>query len=175
MKIFVFAVFILSLTGPQTLCQDTIQLKNYFGDLKKIDVVISGISYSFLFDTGGGETMISPSLANSLKKNIHGRVTGFRMSGEIIVYPVCDSITLTIGHTKIFHSITGVWDLMSILPKDFPNLDGVISLKSFEDMIITLDLAKSRIIIHNPGLLTKKLPKKHFFKAGLRMDLPGMS
>jgi len=173
MKIFIFTIFILFLTGPQTRCQDTIQLKKYFGDLKKIDVVISGISYSFLFDTGGGETMISPSLATSLKKNIHGRVTGFRMSGEIMVYPVCDSITLTIGHTKIFHSITGVWDLMSILPKDFPNLDGVISLKSFENMIITLDLAKSRIIIHNPGSFKKEAPKKTLLQSRFANGLAG--
>jgi len=173
MKIFVFAAFILLLTDSPARCQDTIQLKKYFGDLKKMDVVISGISYSFLFDTGGGETMISPSLAKNLKKNVHGRVTGFRMSGEFIAYPVCDSIVISIGHTKIFHGTTGVWDLMSILPKDFPNLDGVISLKSFEDMIITLDLAKSRIIIHNPRSFQKEAPNKTLLQSRFANGLAG--
>jgi hypothetical protein len=173
MKIFFFAVFILLLTGPRGRCQDTIQLKKYFGDLKKIDVVISGISYSFLFDTGGGETMISPSLAKSLKKNIHGRVTGFRMNGEMIAYPVSDSITLTMGRTKIFHRVTGVWDLMSILPKELPALDGVISLNSFENLIITLDLGNNRIIIHNQMSFKKEVSKKTLLQSRFANGLAG--
>jgi len=166
-------LFLLLLKGSHAFCQDTIQLKNYFGDLRKIDIVISGKSYSFLFDTGGGETMISPALANSLGKNIHGSVTGFRMSGERIAYPVCDSITLTMGHTKIFHSSLGVWDLMSILPKDFPKLDGVVSLKSFENRMITLDLGHNRIIIHNLTSFKKEVFNKTLLQSRFANGLAG--
>ena len=173
MKKISFAIIFLLLKGSPTICQDTIQLQDYLSNLKIISVVISGKSCSLLFDTGGGETMISPALANSLKKNIHGNVTGFRMSGEMIAYPICDSITVSMGHTKLFHSVVGVWDIMSLLPKDFPKVDGVLSLKSFESTIITLDLGNNRILIHNSTSFRKGVSKKTLLQSRFANGLAG--
>jgi len=140
--------------------QDTIFLEKYVYNLKKVTVTIGSSSYSFLFDRGGGETFISPEIARRLGKTCYGNSTGFRMSGEMIRYGKTDSVSLNIGSTPINHSTIGVWDVMSILPKDLPKLDGVISLKSFHDKIVTLDLANNRIILETPPSYKKLIKNK---------------
>ena len=47
---------ILTIFYSTVFGQDTIQLKNYFRELKTVNVTIAGKKYNFLFDTGGGET-----------------------------------------------------------------------------------------------------------------------
>ena len=140
--------------------QDTIYLENYVGDLKKVIVTIGSNYYSFLFDTGGGETFISPEIAKSLGKTIYGSTTGFRMSGEMIKYRKADSISLNIYRTTIFHTTIGILDIMSLLPGGFSKLDGVLSLKSFHDKILTLDLANNRIILETTSSCRKLIKNK---------------
>jgi hypothetical protein len=113
-----------------------------------------------LFDTGGGESFISPEIAKSLGKTIYGSTTGFRMSGEMIKYPKTDSISFNIYSSTIFHSTIGILDIMSFLPKGFSKLDGVLSLKSFHDKILTLDLANNRIILETTSSYRKLIKNK---------------
>lgn len=157
--------------GISSFAQDTIQLKAYVENMKTIDVFIEGKKYNFLFDTGGADTFISPEIAKSLNKEIYGCITGFRMSGEIIKAKKANDIELTIGKTNLFHKTVSVWDLMTILPKDFPRIDGIISLKSFERNVLTIDLSKNIVIVENKNSAKKKvkgkLPLKTRFANGL--------
>lgn len=137
--------------------QDTIILKKYFGNLKKVDISVNGKICSFLFDTGGGETFISPEVANFLNRPVYGNATGFRMTGEMIHYRKCDSVLLKINSTGFFHPSIGVWDISGLLPKELPKIDGVLSLKSFSDMILTLDLANDRLILETPASYKSKI------------------
>ncbi|MFP3831742.1 hypothetical protein [Chryseobacterium sp. SIMBA_028] len=141
--------------------QDTIRLKPYIENMKTIEVFIEGKKYDFLFDTGGAETIISPEIANLFNKKIYGRATGFRMSGEMIKAQKSDRIPMTIGSTKIFHPTVSVFDIMTILPKEFPKLDGVISLKSFTEHILTLNLARNIIIIESKSSSQKAIHGKN--------------
>ena len=116
-----------------SFAQDTIQLKAYVENMKTIDVFIEGKKYNFLFDTGGADTFISPEIAKSLNKEIYGCITGFRMSGEIIKAKKANDIALIIGKTNLFHKTVSVWDLMSILPKDFKGGTGAAAIKISPD------------------------------------------
>ena len=131
------------------IAQDIVHLKDYFRNLKTVDIFIEGKKYNFLFDTGGGETFISPEIAELLNKKIYGNSTGFRMNGEMIKYQKADSIYFSLDSTKLFHQTIGVWDIMSVLPKELPKIDGVISLKSFSNNILTIDLSKNILIVDN--------------------------
>lgn len=160
MNTFYLGLSLLLTLSLRGYTQDTIELKKYFGNLKKVDITVEGQSYSFLFDTGGGETFISPEIAKRLHKTIYGNCTSYRIHGEMVTYPKIDSISINIGSTTLFHATAGVWDLMSILPKELPKLDGVLSLKSFQGSIITLDLSRNRVILETPASyqkLTKKM------------------
>jgi len=160
MKTVYFGIIFLTILNCRVCAQDTIYLEKYIGDLKKVTVTIGSNAYNFLFDTGGGETCISPALAKSLGKTIYGSATGFRMSGEIIKYQQADSISFDLGGAAIFHSTIGVLDIMKFLPKDFPKLDGVLSLKSFRDKILTIDLPNNKMILETPRSCYKLVRNK---------------
>ena len=164
-KILFSLLFLYSML--HVFAQDTIHLKPYIENIKTVAVFIEGKKYDFLFDTGGAETIISPEIAKVIHKKVYGSMTGFRMSGEKIKTQKLDSIELIIGKTKIFHQTVGVWDLMSILPKDLARIDGVISLKSFEENILTIELAKNitanRIKIEN-AIVKNVLSNRFYFE-----------
>lgn len=153
--------------------QDTIHLKNYISNLKTIDVFIDGKKCDFLFDTGGGETFISPEIAEHLDKKVYGSSAGFRMNGEMIKYQKADSISFTISSTEIFHHTIGVWDIMSVLPKELPKLKGVISLKSFYKNILTIDLSGNILIVENSESLEKQINTKTLVPARFANGLEG--
>ncbi|MEQ9166185.1 MAG: aspartyl protease family protein, partial [Fulvivirga sp.] len=48
--------------------QTQIKLNNYFRELKTVEVTIDGETYDFLFDTGGGVTVVSPQVIEKLNK-----------------------------------------------------------------------------------------------------------
>lgn len=156
-----------------SFAQDTVPLKTYIENMKTVDIIIKEKKYNFLFDTGGAETLISPEIANLLNKNIYGSSTGFRMNGEIIKAQKSDNISLTIGNTTLFHPTVGVWDIMSILPKEFPKIDGIISLKSFSNDILTIDLSKNILIIENSASAKKSIKGKHLLPTRFANGLEG--
>ena len=153
--------------------QDTIKLKKYVGNLKKVEVKINNKPFDFLFDTGGGETFISPQLASVMGKQVYGSATGYRMNGEQIKYRKCDAVSITIGNIALSHSTVGVWDLMAILPKELPPLYGVLSLKSFSNKIITLDLASDLLIIETAASYAKKIKKAGLLESRFANGLDG--
>lgn len=172
MKTVLFSLLFLS-SIIKVSAQDTIQLKTYVENIKTVTVFIGGEKYNFLFDTGGGETIISPEVAKAIHKKVYGSMTGFRMTGEKIKVQKSDSIDLTIGKTKIFHQTVAVWDLMSILPKDLPKVDGLISLKSFEENILTIELAKNIIMIENKISAKKAIKGKSILTTRFANGLEG--
>ena len=140
---------ILLTVANVVLChaQKTIKLKSYQENLQTVDVFIEGKKYNFLFDSGGAETIISPEIANKLGKKIYGHSVGFRMSGEMLTSQKCDGILMKIGAVNHFHPTVGVLDIMSIFPKEFEKVDGVISLKSFNTGVLTIDLSNNKLIV----------------------------
>lgn len=165
MKVRCLLIIIFITISYQCISQDTVLLKCYAGNLKQIEITIGGRIFHFLFDTGGGETLISTEVAGFIGKHIYGNETGFRMSGEPINYRKCDSVDLIIGSTTIFHETVGVWDIMKVLPKDLPKLDGVLSLKSFRDKIIKLDIGKNKLIFETRASCKKALAHMTLLKS----------
>jgi hypothetical protein len=158
-KSYLILSILLSL-GFWVYPQDTIRLEPYLGNLKKMETRIGNQTCELLFDTGGGETLLSPEILGQLGKAVYGRVTGYRMNGDKVSYQKCDSITLSIEGKPYFHQTLGVWDIMTLLPAGWPHLDGVISLKTFQDRILTLDVAANRLVVETAGSLKKLGLKK---------------
>jgi len=124
-----------------------INLEPYFRGLRSVTVTVLGEPRRFLFDTGGGQTIISPALAEEAGCDPYGRSVGFRMSGERVDFETCAEFRLQIGDYATGPRPVVVWDVGAVLPGELPPLDGVISLKSFDDELITLDLAQSQITV----------------------------
>ncbi|UCF77820.1 MAG: aspartyl protease family protein [Candidatus Eiseniibacteriota bacterium] len=123
-----------------------IQLEDYMNVLQAVQVELGSDTLPFIFDTGGGLTIITPQVADRIHCDPYGRVTGFRMSGERVDLQRCGELSLKVGGLSLKVETT-VFDLMSLLPEGWPELGGVISLQTFRDRILTLDLAANRMTV----------------------------
>ncbi len=130
-----------------------VTLQPYVGSLLTVDTTVDGHPARMLFDTGGGLTLVSPELAAATGCNPHGRLVGFRMTGERVTSRKCGEVDVAIG-TFRQQIRPGVFDIMALLPESFPRIDGVISRDLLEDEIVTLDLADGTLVIGRP-VLTK--------------------
>jgi len=137
-------VFTLLICGAAT-AGDSVALEAFAGKLKQVRVTIAGSERRFLFDTGGGYTLISPAVAQALGCKPAGRIAGFRMRGDRFDTQVCQDVRFTIGSLPSQIETVGVFDLMALLPKELPRLEGVVSLASFRGRRIALDLAGGRL------------------------------
>ena len=146
MKKYQLPLFVLMVSVTFAAAQ-TITLRKYAGNLKVVEVTIGTETYPFLFDTGGGDMFITPELCGLIGKRAYGQLSGYRMNGEMIKFSRIDALSFMIGSEQLFCPEVGVWDLMKLLPPAFPKIYGVVSLKSFHDRCIRLDLRESRITI----------------------------
>jgi len=144
---------------PAQAQDDVVELRlgPYVGRLVTLTAVVGGDTLPFLLDTGGGETLITPAVAERLRCTPSGRTVGFRMSGERVEFALCDDVTLTLAGHAFPHPDIAVFDIASLLPADWPPLGGVISLKTFADRAITLDLEKARLIIESQASVAKRV------------------
>lgn len=136
--------------------QTEIPLEKYFKSLKSVNVEINNKSYKFIFDTGAGITMVSPEIIKEINKTAYGKNIGFRMSGEKVEMKLCDSLYINIKGINFYHSYIGVFDMMSLLPKEFERIDGIISLKTFENNKITLNLRENKLIVETEESFKEK-------------------
>ena len=124
-----------------------IKVAPFKGKLRSVSVKAAGKQQTFLFDTGGGVTVLTPAVAKAMGCKPSGRVTGFRMTGQRVDMPTCDDITLEIGGLKVHHATVGVMDINRLFPPGWPRVGGLISLQSFRGKIIYLELGRGRVMV----------------------------
>jgi len=125
-----------------------IPLHPYQKSLKTINVTIGEKRYPFLFDTGGGLTLITPQLSKAAGCTPYGQLSGFRMNGERLDVKKCGSISMKLNNMPLKPK-TGLFDLNALLPKDWPPLYGTLSLHTFQKNILTLDLRHNQLILES--------------------------
>lgn len=122
----------------------------YLGVIWSLEASLNGKTQTFLFDTAGGLSVITPATAREIGCEPWGRVTGFRMRGDRVDEKRCDGLTFQVGDAALKAPTVGVWDFANILPKDAPPIGGLIALDSFAGKVVTLDLAHRQIVIETP-------------------------
>lgn len=125
-----------------------IPLRPYFRDLRSVQAIRGRDTLEFLFDTGGGSTVISPEVAARLGCRPFGRQVGHRMHGDPVEFQACDSISFTLGRWAVRHAPVAVFDVNALLPPTLPKLAGVLSLDTFRGQVITIDWSTSELIVH---------------------------
>jgi hypothetical protein len=92
-------------------------------------------------------TVFTPEVAAEAGCMLGGPLTGFRMWGERIDAPRCEGATLSVaGWVSRPHTVM-VLDINKLLPPDWPRLDGLIALASFDGHVVTFDLPGRRLVI----------------------------
>lgn len=125
--------------------------------LRTVQVSVGDTTLPFLFDTGGGGTLLTPAAAAAMGCAPFGRVTGFRHSGEKIHGERCPAAPVTVGGWTAPARETGVYDLMALLPDGVPELGGLVALNTFEGLALTLDLASDQIVVESRGSLEHRV------------------
>jgi hypothetical protein len=75
----------------------SLPLGTFRGLQPTLNVNVAGHERTFLLDSGGGVTIISPTLAKSVGCEPWGNVVGLRMTGQRIDLPHCDNISIALG------------------------------------------------------------------------------
>jgi len=124
--------------------------------MRTVRVAIGGDSLDFLFDTGGGVTVISPEVAAKIGCTPSGRSVGFRMTGQMLAGPYCHDVALSVGGLSL-HDDAGVMDFAKILGPNAPKVGGMISLSTLRGRALTLDLEHERLTIETPASLAARV------------------
>lgn len=133
--------------GPSAAQPAAIGLSTWAGLLRSMTVTVAGAARPFIFDTGGGETMITPDVAAAIGCTPYGRAIGFRAGGDRVAFQYCDDVVLRLGDVAIAHERVGVFDLTSLLPAGLPPAHGVVSLRSFRAQPVTIDLTAGKVTV----------------------------
>lgn len=117
-----------------------------------IKVKVNGTEGNFIFDTGGGLTVLTKKFASKVSgiQKQDGGFTGFRATGERIDAELFTATNLSIGN------FTEQKPMLTIIDADFGTIDGLISLMSFKNTPFTLDLEHQQLIIETTKSLAAR-------------------
>lgn len=176
-KLSMLAIAVFLIAGPAVIAKTTekpveIVLSPYLNtSLRTLQAHVGETDRSFLFDTGGGGTLLSKETVSELRLETYGRGSGFTHDGRRLDFPKA-ATTLSIG-TFTRRGEVGVFDLATILPG--PPLGGIVSLETFANRAITVDLAANRLWIETPASLATRTKSGRELQARFERQAGGAS
>lgn len=130
-------------------------LTPYAGLLRTVVVKSGAYEAPFLFDTGGGCTVLSLAAAKALALTPFGRATGFRHDGGRVDGPRAGPVELALG-TFTRRGEVGVLDTDALLA-GLPPVGGIVSLETFAGRALTVDLAHERLFLESAETLRERV------------------
>lgn len=124
----------------------TIALQPFMQTGLSVHAVINGQAGNFMFDTGGGISIITPEFARKIGCRPWGQVTGFRMSGERLDSERCDGIAVQVGAVGAQVDSVGVVDLKKLLPPG-TDVDGSLALDLFADKVVAFSQTRRTLTV----------------------------
>lgn len=164
----------LSATAAAAAEQPIVLKMEQFRRSVAVRVEVGGKERLFQFDTGGGNTFISPEIAKELNCEKGARVVGFRMTGDKLEAPRCDDVALKIGGHTFTAPTAGVYQVGEFNAKGV-TVDGLLALDVFEGKTITMDFAGQRLIIETPKSAAARIVGATEFPARLVREMGGYS
>ncbi|MCE9593896.1 MAG: hypothetical protein K8S98_06865 [Planctomycetes bacterium] len=128
-----------------------LRLAPYVDVLRTIDVRVGELETPFLFDTGGGSTVISLATAQAVGCTPFGRGTGFRHDGGRVDGRRGGPIDVSLGAFTRRGEV-GVLDVDALLA-GLPKVGGIASLETFAGHALTVDLGHDRVFVETPKSL----------------------
>jgi hypothetical protein len=167
------AAWIFSFSAAVAKAQTTIPLTLFMGKIPALHVSVNGHEGFFLFDTGGGTTILGPEFARFSGCTPWGQMTGFRMTGERLDFQRCDAVAFDIAGAHLKTATTAVFEIMKLAPKTAPHLDGSLGLDIFAGQVVTLDVSGRTLTIETPRSLRARIRNAKEVPARLVRDAEG--
>jgi len=133
-----------------------IKLERFRKALWKVHVTVKGKAGDFLFDTGGGVTLLTEDFLKGIPCKFWGRSTGYNMFGQRGDGPHCDDVQLTAGTVALTPVNIGKFDFGDRFAGD-KTPDGLLSLDAFGGKAITIDQQAATITIETPQSLKQRI------------------
>jgi hypothetical protein len=134
---------------------------------------IAGQTGLFAFDTAGGVSIVTPAFAQRIGCRPWGRMTGFRMMGDRLDMPFCQNVVIRIGEREFGAPVLGVFDIMSLFPKDAQPIDGLIALDLFSAEAITIDFPSKQLVIESEKSLARRIRSATEVPARIAREVQG--
>lgn len=131
----------------------TIPLQPLANHLLTVHATLGGQEGTFLFDTGGGISFVTPGFAARIGCKPWGQISGFRMTGERIDMPHCDGVSARFGAYQSAPVTVGIFDLATLGVPDMSHLDGSLALDLFAAQAIRFSYSRHEIRVLTPGAL----------------------
>lgn len=149
----VFAVLVAAARPPR---DEPIELKlaPYVGPLRTVQATVGGQTGAFLFDTGGGATVLSLATAKAAGCTVFGRGTGFRHDGTRVDGARGGPLDVAFGG-YVRRGEVGVLDIDAML-QGLPKVAGIASIESFAGRVLTVDLAQNRLVVETAASLAQR-------------------
>ncbi|MFL5354171.1 aspartyl protease family protein [Archangium sp.] len=141
--------------------------------LRTITVKAGSQTGTFMFDTGGGITQISPEFARKVGCEPWGRITGFQMMGARFETPRCNDLRLEVGGLPLTVPVAAVYDTMAAFPHEAEPVDGVLALDAFAGQALTLDLGHHWMTVETPESLAERTRTMREGQARLSREAQG--
>jgi hypothetical protein len=132
-----------------------IRLERFRKALWKVHVTVKGKSGDFLFDTGGGVTLLSEDFSKDVDCKFWGRITGYNMFGKRSDGPHCDAVQIKAGDVSLTPVNVGKIDFGDQFAGD-KKPDGLLSLDAFDGKAITLDQRAGTLTIETSESLISR-------------------
>lgn len=133
-----------------------IRLERFRKALWKVHLTVNGVPGDFLFDTGGGVTLLSKDFAPKVSCSYWGRTTGYNMFGKRGDGAHCDGVQLVAGDVPLTPVSVGRMDFTGQFPGDKAP-DGLLSLDAFDGKAITIDQVAGTLTIETPSSLAERV------------------
>jgi hypothetical protein len=126
------------------------------GKAPTVKVQIGSKTLPFLFDTGGGVTIITPDVARKIGCAPFGQITGYNAGGTRIDMKRCDGVEMKIGDFTVRLDV-GVLEVMPFFSPDTTQIGGFVTLQTFANHTITIDLTGNRLIVETEKSLIERI------------------
>jgi hypothetical protein len=132
-----------------------IKLQRYRKALWTMNVTVKGKTGDFLFDTGGGVTLLGEDFAKDIDCKFWGRSTGYNMFGKRGDGQFCESVQLAAGGVPLTPANVGKINFGDMFPGSKAP-DGLLSLDAFDGKAITIDQQAATVTIETPESLASR-------------------
>lgn len=160
-----FVALVLNLSGAWAQAAKTsrnsqpIDIKldhDALGRAPTIKVQIGNKTLPFLFDTGGGITLITPDLAKEIGCTPFGQLSGYNAGGNRFDTKRCDNVELKLGDFSTRVDV-GVMEVMTFFSPETTPIGGFVALQTFQNQAITIDLTGNRLIVETEKSLAERI------------------
>ncbi|MBB6247783.1 aspartyl protease family protein [Rhodanobacter sp. A1T4] len=140
-----------------------------------IQAVVNGKPGTFLFDTGGGNSIMNPQFAANIGCKPWGQMSGFTMQSKRIDMLRCDGVAVKIGKIDVTPETMGVFDFTRLLPPGSPHIDGSLALDLFPNKTFRYSLTDRVLEVVDSPSEIKGLDKKSSMPVHVVRDAQGLA